>query len=297
MSDRTNNDLAGLLASEPPAGVQFSQGKIITWERTELRNTIEWRGITLTDVPMIEGLNNLVLKPDDVVGLMGWAPEYSKGIGTWWIIGKLSNPGEFIADLTFYLGQVRFRTKNGEYDQVYFGSDTDGDPLTILYYGDSASSRALTVSNANEIRITDTNGNILFGNDTLSGVGLADPWIPYYIGPASAAQNSGTSALPGTGSAAFVLIMQGINPVYHPRITIGFGLVATGTTGWEVRVDTGSGETTVGSGSGASIVTFDVPGWGVTVQPGALVTVRLYARNTTGGFSSFTVDRFYGRQS
>lgn len=59
MSDRTNNDLAALLTPAPSKGVQFSQAKILTWDRKQLRNTLEWRGITITDVPMIEGLNNL----------------------------------------------------------------------------------------------------------------------------------------------------------------------------------------------------------------------------------------------
>lgn len=296
MSDRANNDLAALLTPAPSKGVQFSQGRVLTWDRTELRNTIEWRGITLTDVPMIEGLNNLVLKPGDVVGMLGWAPENAKGVGTWWILGKLSNPGEFIADLTFYLGQVRFRSKN-DYDQVYFGSDTDGDPLTILFYGDAASTRALTISNGNEIRIVDLQGHPLFANDTVAGAGMADPWIPYLISPTTAAQLSGTTYLPATSSASFVSMYRGFNPVYHPRVSYGIIVIASGTTEWQLIVNTGSGNVTVATGSGSSNGSFLVPGFGSTFTPGGVVEFVINARNTGGGTTHIGVDRLYGRQS
>src|SRR4029079_19553546 len=185
MTDRINRDLAALLTPAPSRGVQFSQGKILAWDREELRNSIEWRGITLTDIPLVEGLNNLTLKVGDIVGLMGWAPENAKGVGTWWIIGKLSNPGEFIADLTFYLGQVRFRTPVDEYDQVYFGADTSDIPLTILYYGDSSSSKALVIYNRNVISIRDVNGNEVFGTDGVSGYGLSRPYLNIPLYPSS----------------------------------------------------------------------------------------------------------------
>lgn len=298
MTDRTNNDLAALLTPAPSKGVQFSQGKILTWDRIRLENTIEWRGITLTDVPMIEGLNNLVLKPGDVVGLMGWAPENAKGVGTWWIIGKLSNPGEFIADLTFYLGQVRFRTQNGEYDQVYFGSDTDGDPLTILYYGDPASTRALQIINGNVIQIRDTAGNELFSNNgATGGVGMADPWIPYNMFPTTNAVQSGTTYLPSTTSAAFTAIWRGFNPVYHPVIAYGVNVIATGTAEWRIRVNYGAGDFTGASGTGTAGGTFPMPNFGTEFNPGAQVEFQLEARNTGGGTTHIGLDRLYGRQT
>jgi len=321
VSDRANNDLAALLTPAPSKGVQFSQGKILTWDRDELRNTVEWRGITLTDLPMIEGLNNLVLKPGDVVGLMGWAPENAKGVGTWWIIGKLSNPGEFIADLTFYLGQVRFRAPNTGYDQVYFGADTDGDPLTVFYYGDSASTRAIQIFNRNTldmnyadgrtsittngtegsqiVQIKDQAGNDLFAsNGATGGVGMADPWIPYPVWPTSDAQQLGTTYLPATTSAAFQTIWRGYVPVYHPRITYGIAILATGTAGWELRLNpAGAGPTTVASGGGSASGTVTVPGFGTTFTPGNEVEIIVNARNTGGGTTHIGVDRMYGRQS
>jgi hypothetical protein len=298
VTDRTNNDLAALLTPAPSKGVQFSQGKILTWDRIRLENTIDWRGITLTDVPMIEGLNNLVLKPGDVVGLMGWAPENAKGVGTWWIIGKLSNPGEFIADLTFYLGQVRFRTQNGEYDQVYIGSDTDGDPMTVFYYGDPASTRALQIINGNVIQIKDTAGNELFSNNgATGGVGMADPWIPYNMFPTTNAVQSGTTYLPSTTSATFTAIWRGFNPVYHPVIAYGVNVIATGTSEWRIRVNYGTGDFTGASGTGTAGGTFPMPNFGAGFNPGTQVEFQLEARNTGGGTTHIGLDRLYGRQT
>lgn len=297
MTDRTTSDLAALLTPAPSAGVQFAQGTILTWDRERLENTIEWRGVTLRDIPMIEGLNNLVLKPGDVVGLLGWAPENSKGIGSWWILGKLSNPGEFIADLTFFLGQVRFRTQGDEYDQVYFGSDTAGNPLTILYYGDAGSTRALQIINRNAIQIKDPSNNEIFGNDAGSGVGISRPWLPYLMSPTTTATQSGTTYLPATTNAAYTAIWRGFNPIFHPRIAYGVNMIATGTPGWQIRMDDGTGLVVVASGTGSASGTFNVPGWGTTTNPASVREIVLEARNTGGGTTHIGIDRLYGRQS
>jgi hypothetical protein len=293
VSDRTNNDLAVLLTPAPSKGVQFSQGRILTWDRAELRNTIEWRGITLTDVPMVEGLNNLVLKVGDVVGLMGWAPEHAQGVGTWWIIGKLSNPGEFIADLTFYLGQVRFRTMGDEYDQVYFGSDADGEPLTVLYYGDAASTGALQIANRNWLLIRDPNFNTIFENDSASRVGIGRPYFHYHLAPTTNAVINGTVFVPSTSSAAYVAIYEGRPSVWHPRVSYDIGVSATGVTDWRILVN----GIVVFTGSASAAGDFNIPGWGTSINPDDVVTFTIEARNTGGGFSRIMVRRFEGKQS
>jgi hypothetical protein len=293
VTDRVNNDLAALLTPAPSKGVQFSQGKILTWDRQELHNTIEWRGITLTDVPMIEGLNNLVLKVGDVVGLMGWAPENAKGVGTWWIVGKLSNPGEFIADLTFYLGQVRFRTFGDEYDQVYFGSDADGEPLTVLYYGDAASTGALQIANRNWLLIRDPNFNTIFENDSASRVGIGRPYFYYHLAPTTNAVINGTVFVPSTSSAAYVAIYEGRPSVWHPRVSYDIGVSATGVTDWRILVN----GIVVFTGSASAAGDFNIPGWGTSINPDDVVTFTIEARNTGGGFSRIMVRRFEGKQS
>jgi hypothetical protein len=293
MTDRMNNDLAALLTPPPSKGVQFSQGKIIAWDHTFLRNTIEWRGITLTDIPMVEGVNALALKVGDIVGMLGWAPENSKGIGTWWILGKLSNPGEFISDLTFYLGQVRFRTNIDEYDQVYFGNDTNGSPLTILYYGDEGSTRALEITDGNRIQIEDSSGNVIFANDAVSGAGLARPYLYYHMAPTTNAAIVGTVFVPSTSSASYVAIYEGRPHVWHPKVSYDIGVSATGVTDWRLLAD----GVVVFTGSASASGDIDIPGWGTTVNPGDVVTFTLEGRNTGAGFSRFMVRRFEGRQS
>lgn len=293
MTDRTNISIASLLTPPPSHGVQFSQGIIRQWERTELRNQIEWRGITLTDVPMVEGINALALKEGDIVGMLGWAPENAKGVGSWWILGKLSNPGEFVSDLTFFLGQIRFRTKINEYDQAYFGSDTDGDPLTILFYGDAASTRALQIANENSIMIRDPSDNIIFENDSLSGVGIGRPYLYYHLAPTVNAMIQGTVFVPSTASAAYVDLYEGRPHVWHPRVSYDIGISATGVTDWRILVN----GTVVFTGSPSAAGDFDIPGWGTAITPGEAVTFVIQARNTGAGFTRVMVRRFEGRQS
>lgn len=300
MTDRTTSDLAALLTPPPSTGVQFSQGKILTWDREELRNTIEWRGITLTDIPMIEGLNNLVLKPGDIVGMLGWAPENSKGVGSWWILGKLSNPGEFIADLTFFLGQVRFRTKGNEYLQAYFGQTAhDGLPLTVLYYGDAANTRALQIYGTNVIEIKDTANNVIFANDSQSGAGIARPYMPLRVVPGFNAQGVGEGAVslwPSTPNAAYTQMFTGNNPLWQPRISVGVATstIDGGAAGWQFRINGTTVHTTSGSGS----ATVNVPGWGSTINPGDVITLEIYGRIEGGATRAwFMCDRLYGLQS
>lgn len=293
MTDRTNISIASLLTPPPSHGVQFSQGIIRQWERTELRNQIEWRGITLTDVPMVEGINALALKEGDIVGMLGWAPENAKGVGSWWILGKLSNPGEFVSDLTFFLGQIRFRTKTNEFDQAYFGSDTDGDPLTILYYGNSASTRALQISNENSIMIRDPADHIIFENDSASGVGIGRPYLYYHLAPTVNAMIQGTVFVPSTASAAYVDLYEGRPHVWHPRVSYDIGISATGVTDWRILVN----GTVVFTGSPSAAGDFDIPGWGTAITPGEAVTFVIQARNTGAGFTRVMVRRFEGRQS
>lgn len=298
MTDRTNISIASLLTPPPSHAVQFSQGIIRQWDRTQLGNQIEWRGITLTDVPMVEGINALALKEGDIVGMLGWAPENAKGVGSWWILGKLSNPGETVSDLTFFLGQVRFMTDSvltgeGPYLQMYIGTSTDGFPLTRIYYGDETETPALSVSGTNSIRIRDPENYIIFENDALTGIGLARPYLHYHMAPTTNAMIEGTVFVPSTRSAAYVDLYTGTPHVWHPSVTYDIGISATGVTDWRILVD----GTVVFTGSPSAAGTFNIPGWGTAITPGAVVDFTIQARNTGAGFTRVMVRRFEGRQS
>jgi hypothetical protein len=293
MTDRTNNDIAALLTPPPSHGVEFSQGVILSWDHERLENQIEWRGITLTDVPIVEGVNALSLTVGDVVGILGWSPENAKGVGSWWILGKLTNPGEFVSDLTFYLGQVRFRTYLDEFDQVYFGRDDDDEPFTVLYYGDEDSTRALEIFNRDTIRLRDPSGNIIVANDAATDVGLARPYLYYHMAPTFNAELVGTVLVPATTSATYVAIYEGRPHVWHPKVSYDIAVSATGVTDWRLLVN----GTVVFTGSPSASGDIEIPGWGSDILPGQAVIFTLEARNTGAGFSRIAIRRFEGRQT
>jgi hypothetical protein len=319
MSDRINSELAALITPPPSTGVQFTQGRVISWDNELLGNQIEWRGITLTNVSLVEGISALTIREGDIVGMLGWAPENAKGVGSWWIIGKLSNPGEFVADLNITAKIFRLVTREG-YPLAFFGDEADGDPLWILYYGGADEQSAFRILDGNDmlmqyrngslamwisgesgsqiIRFFDQAGNEMFStNGATGGVGMADPAMAYFVGPTGDAEQQGTTYLPATTSSSFRTIWRGYNRVYHPRISFGLTILATGTSEWQFRMNTGSGAVTLDSGSGSARNTVDVPGFGTTFTPGDEAEIIINARNTGGGVTHIGVDRLYGRQS
>jgi hypothetical protein len=294
MTDRINSGLAALLTPPPSHGVQFSQARVLTWDNETLHNTLEWRGITITDIPIVEGINALVIRPGDIVGMLGWAPENAKGVGSWWILGKLSNPGEFVADLDVTAKIFRFVTESGD-SLAFFGKEADGDPLWMLFYGESDNQIALRIVNGDYLSMLDRAGNEVLATDGATQTGLAKPYLNIPMYP-----SSGTSVVvggpfwPAFTNVAYQEVMHGITTLWHPRIRMGVDTSTTaGTVEWQLRVD----GTTIGSVSGDGAVTGNVPGWGTTTLPGEQVSVQLWARNTSGVQNRLTVDYCYGLQS
>jgi hypothetical protein len=216
-------------------------------------------------------------------------------VGTWWIIGKLSNPGEFVSDLTLFLGQVRFMTKlDPDIPQIYIGWVLGSDePMTIFYYGDAAATRALQILNKNSIQIRDPDNNLIFENDSLSRNGIGRPYWVYPMAPTTNAMIEGTVFVPSTRSAAYVAIYEGSPSVWHPRVSYNIQISATGVTDWRILVN----GTVVFTGSGSASGDFNIPGWGTTVLPDDIVTFTIEARNTGAGFTRVLVRRFEGKQS
>lgn len=96
MSSPTD-DLGPLLV--PPLsgqGLRYGQGKIITWNAETFENQVEWLGVTLTNLPVMTGVDGLSFQANDIVGLLGWAP--GAGVGSWWILGKIIIPGSEAAE-------------------------------------------------------------------------------------------------------------------------------------------------------------------------------------------------------
>lgn len=287
-----NDSIAAFLTPPPSKGVQFTQGVVLSWDNETLHNTIEWRGITITDVPMVEGINALIIRPGDVIGMLGWAPENAKGVGAWWILGKLSNPGEFIADLNVTAKIFRFVTEN-EDTLAFFGKDSSGNPLWTLHYGEDDEQIALGMFSNTYIAAYDRSGNEVFSTDGQTENGLARPYLSYHLAATTNAQLQGTTLVPTTSSAAYVPIYEGRPSVWHPKVSYDIGISATGVTDWRILVN----GTVVFTGSPSASGTFEIPGWGSAIKPGHTVTFEIEARNTGGGFTRVMVRRFEGRQS
>lgn len=92
MTTYSTDDLTPLIVPTDPGAMRQSQGRILTWDPETFENTVDWRGITLTNVPVKSGVDALTYQPGDVVTLVGWAPS-TGGVGSWWIDGRLVIPG------------------------------------------------------------------------------------------------------------------------------------------------------------------------------------------------------------
>lgn len=165
--------------------------------------------------------------------------------------------------------------------------------------GETGNNVASTLVYTDELSIRDGGGHQLIATDTASGAGLARPYLNYRIVPSFSAESSGTgvrSLWPSTTSGSAAKVMQGINTVWHPRVSVGI-LTSTdggGNVAWRLEVN-GS---TAASGTGGGSQTVSIPGWGSAVNPGSAVGFDLYA-NTTGGATRAYIqcDRLYGTQS
>lgn len=103
MAANSMSDIVPLLVPKPDTmGLRFSQGIVRQWNPQTFENIIEWRGISLPDVPVLSSVDALGFQVGNVVGMLGWAPE--GGTSSWWILGRMSIPGQvplFVFDADF----------------------------------------------------------------------------------------------------------------------------------------------------------------------------------------------------
>lgn len=83
------DDLAPLLAKQPPATVGFRQGRIIAWNPITAENVIDVAGSLMTDLPILNTAEAGLLAPGDVVGIEVVG---SGGAQTWYIKGRITIP-------------------------------------------------------------------------------------------------------------------------------------------------------------------------------------------------------------
>ena len=96
------DNIADLLGGDEPA-VRFGQGTITAWDASTGANTIDWRGGTLTDVPILNTGEAIALKASHVVGLLIFGR-------TAFILGRITPPG----DANFAGASLAFSAENGQ---------------------------------------------------------------------------------------------------------------------------------------------------------------------------------------
>lgn len=193
-------------------------------------------------------------------------------------------------------GTLRLRSAIGV-SLAKFGPGSTGNPEWRLNYDDGGAALNLQGdAGTQHVTVWDLAGNIVFSTDALSRTGVARPYIPMRLVPSWDAQFEGTNPWPSTDAESPTRLLQGINPMWHPKVSIG---VLTGSTGpaahWSVEIN---GVTVIDDISGSDSLTVDVPGWGDDITPGDAVGIDVYGWLDTGpGRVWFQCDRLYGRQS
>lgn len=148
------SDLAGLLSPPPGTQVHFGQGVVESWDATELRNTISWKGARIHDLPTVSGLSALTIDRGDSVALLGW--ETPNGVSTWWVTGRIVPPGEEASHLTVRggnLGSWALRSHHYAYESMKFQT-LDDSSIEIL------SDEMLWLYGDDEVLISSPNGDV-----------------------------------------------------------------------------------------------------------------------------------------
>ncbi|WP_026923286.1 hypothetical protein [Glycomyces arizonensis] len=204
--------------------------------------------------------------------------------------------------LTISGGSLIMHDETGSVGLLYFGPNSAGQPTWVFSFDDGeVAGGLLGAPGSMHWSWLDRGGRELIGNDGLTGVGLARPYLPYRLVPSFEAEGVGEGAAslwPSTTSTSATKLMQGLNPIWHPRVSIG---VATATIGdgnveWRLDID----GVTAASGTGTGEETVAIPGWGEEdgINPGDTVGFDLYAWCTGGATRAWIqCDRLYGRQS
>jgi hypothetical protein len=204
---------------------------------------------------------------------------------------RIINAGELVLEdedgvQVFKIGQINFGSGTSMGMRLNYDN---GEPAMLL--GGSPGDQAWAMF--------DENGHYVFTCDAETGFGLGRPYLNYRMVPSSAAESVGEgtgSHWPSTTSGSEVKLMQGVNPVWHPRVSVGVSALTIGGGAAQWRLEIGG--STAASGSGPGVQNVAVPGWGTTILPGDSAGFDLYA-NISGGATRIWVqcDRLYGLQS
>lgn len=84
-----SDDISTLIsaASKPNNDIGFHQGRVIAWDQATSKNMISMAGAVLTDVPVLNGTEPLLLKEGDIVGMLRFKTSY-------FVLGRIIVPGQ-----------------------------------------------------------------------------------------------------------------------------------------------------------------------------------------------------------
>lgn len=202
--------------------------------------------------------------------------------------------------LTIAGGSLVMHDETGSIGLLYFGPGISGARTWAFSFDDGEIAFGLYgTPGSTHWRFNDRQGNALLASDGLSGVGLSRPHLNYRLVPSADAQIAGTSFVPSHTSTSFVTLWTGINPVFHPRVTIGIvpNVAGGGTAHWRLLVD---GIDVTGDQTGTQLKTVNIPNWGDEdgINPGDGVSFEVQGYIGGGGARVYLqVDRFHANQS
>lgn len=87
-----SDDLAQLFAAPDREHTGYGQGILAAWDPETFSNQVAYRGTTLTNLPVLPGVDALSWQPGDVVLLMRWTPS-GGGLSSYWLAGRPVIPG------------------------------------------------------------------------------------------------------------------------------------------------------------------------------------------------------------
>lgn len=170
-----------MLFDPPPPGLGFKQGVILTWNNANAANTVQVDGAILTDLPILNTSEALLLTPGSVVGILTTA-------SSWFILGRITIPGSTDAVATLGSG-IRIANVVGNLNVTNDTYALNGGPsitTTILPTGKAmvtaSAGMNLDVGEGLDVAMVglgpngaawDSTGTARFsGNNVLTGTGL-----------------------------------------------------------------------------------------------------------------------------
>lgn len=202
-------------------------------------------------------------------------------------------------DITIDGGNLKVVDENGT-TIVHFGALSAGSiGWTFRYDDGTALFNRQGVPGQQFWAFFDPSGNIVVSNDSVTGVGLAKPYLPYNLLPTENAEPGTTVLWPSTtATTAGTDLIGGVVPIQHPRIRIAATVLTDGggTGHWRLSA-VSSTQTTVlvEDETGFAAHTVDVPGWGSDIEFGDEVSLLIDGWVTGGGTRAYVqYDRCYG---